>query len=85
MPFLLQIWMFAAPVVYSVQSVPIRYRKLYLLDPVAGLIENFRRVVVFGQAPDAATLAMSGAITIVGLAFAYAYFKLREAAMADFI
>lgn len=85
MPFLLQIWMFAAPVVYSVQSVPIRYRKLYLLDPVAGLIENFRRVVVFGQTPDAAMVAMSGVITLVGLAFAYAYFKLREAAMADFI
>jgi lipopolysaccharide transport system permease protein len=85
MPFVMQIWMFAAPVVYSVQSVPARFRKLYLLDPVAGLIENFRRVVIYGAAPDAATLATSAAITIVALVLAYAYFKSSEAVMADII
>jgi len=85
MPFFLQIWMFAVPVVYSVQSVPVRFRKLYLLDPVAGLIENFRRVVVFGEAPDIAALALALAMTIVGLAIAYGYFKSTEAVMADLI
>jgi lipopolysaccharide transport system permease protein len=85
MPFILQVWMLAAPVVYSVQSVPVQFRKWYLLDPVAGLIENFRRVVVFGEAPDAASLALAGAITIAGLAIAYAYFKSCEAVMADVI
>jgi lipopolysaccharide transport system permease protein len=85
MPFLLQVWMFAVPVVYSVQSVPVRFRKFYLLDPVAGLIEGFRRVVVFGEAPDAATLALSGLATLAGLAIAYAYFKSSESVMADVI
>lgn len=85
MPFVLQIWMFATPVVYSLQSVPVRYRRLYLLDPIAGLIENFRRVLIRGEGPDPATLAISAAMTIFGLTVAYAYFKSSEAVMADLI
>jgi lipopolysaccharide transport system permease protein len=85
MPILLQVWMFTLPVVYSLESVPIRFRKLYLLDPIAGLIENFRRAVIRGAAPDLANLALSGVTTTVCLALAYAYFKSCEATMADII
>jgi lipopolysaccharide transport system permease protein len=85
MPILLQVWMFTLPVVYSLQSVPVRFRRLYLLDPIAGLIESFRMVVIHGVAPDFATLLTSGAITVVCLALAYAYFKSSEATMADII
>jgi lipopolysaccharide transport system permease protein len=85
MPFLLQVWMFTVPVVYSLQSVPLRFRALYLLDPVAGLIDGFRLVVIHGTAPDFRTLALSGAVTIVSLPLAYAFFKSSEATMADLI
>ena len=84
MPLVMQVWMFATPVVYSLQSVPSRYRRLYLLDPAAGLIENFRRVLIFGEPPDA-SLAVSAATTIAALAIAYAYFKSSDAKMADVI
>jgi lipopolysaccharide transport system permease protein len=85
MPFVLQVWMFTVPVVYSLQSVPVRFRKLYLLDPVAGLIEDFRMVVLHGTAPNAANLMASAAITILCCGLAYAYFKSAEATMADVI
>jgi lipopolysaccharide transport system permease protein len=85
MPFLLQIWMFTVPVVYSLQSVPASFRSWYLLDPVAGLIESFRRLVIHGTAPDVANLVFCGAATVVVLAFAYAFFKSSEATMADII
>ena len=85
MPFVLQVWMFTVPVVYSLQSVPVRFRRLYLLDPAAGLIDNFRIVVLGGAAPNAASLLTSAAITILCLGFAYAYFKSSEATMADVI
>jgi lipopolysaccharide transport system permease protein len=85
MPLLLQVWMFSIPVVYSLQSVPVRFRKLYLLDPVAGLVENFRTVLVQGAGPDVSGLARSAAIAFVCLAIAYAYFKSSEATMADVI
>jgi lipopolysaccharide transport system permease protein len=85
MPILLQVWMFTLPVVYSLHSVPARYRKLYLLDPIAGLIENFRTVAVRGGAPDLANLSLSAVTTAVCLMLAYAYFKSCEATMADII
>jgi len=85
MPFVLQVWMFTVPVVYSLQSVPPRYRRLYLLDPAAGLIDNFRTVVLGGAAPNAASLVTSGAVTALCLGLAYAYFKSSEATMADVI
>jgi hypothetical protein len=49
------------------------------------LIENFRRAVIFGLAPDATVLAISSGMAIVSLAAAYGYFKTAEAAMADVI
>jgi lipopolysaccharide transport system permease protein len=85
MPLVLQVWMFSIPVVYSLQSVPVRFRKLYLLDPIAGLIENFRTVLLQGGKPDATSLAMSAAIAFACLAIAYTYFKSSEATMADVI
>jgi lipopolysaccharide transport system permease protein len=85
MPFLLQVWMFTVPVVYSLQAVPVRLRGLYLLDPVAGLIDSFRRVVIDGAAPDFRTLAFCGAIVAASLPLAYAFFKSSEATMADVI
>jgi len=85
MPFVLQVWMFATPVVYAVQAVPQRFRFWYLLDPVAGLIDNFRQVIICGKAPDLSELAWSATITTISLVAAYAYFKSSEAVMADLV
>lgn len=85
MPFLLQIWMFTVPVVYSLQSVPVRFRNLYLLDPIASLIESFRKLIIYGTAPDSFSLAISCAETIAVLAFTYVFFKSSEATMADIV
>jgi len=85
MPFLLQIWMFTVPVVYSLQSVPERFRGLYLLDPISGLIEGFRVAVIHGRTPDFKTLVLSAIIVMTSGPLAYAYFKSSEATMADLI
>jgi lipopolysaccharide transport system permease protein len=85
LPLLLQVWMFTIPVVYSLQSVPVRFRKFYLLDPIAGLIENFRTVLLHGRRPDPSSLGLSATIAFACLAIAYAYFKSSEATMADII
>jgi len=85
LPLLLQVWMFTIPVVYSLQSVPVRFRKLYLLDPIAGLIQNFRTVLLRGARPDGTSLALSAAIAFACLVIAYAYFKSSESTMADVI
>ena len=57
--------------------------KLYLLDPFAALIENFRMAVL--HAPSAANLYGIGPITILCFGLAYDSFKSAEATMADLI
>lgn len=85
MPLLLQIWMFASPVVYPLSAVPLRLRGWYALNPLVGVIENFRRVVLQGVAPDFYSLGVSTAFAVVVLPLAYLYFKKVEATMADII
>lgn len=85
MPLLLQLWMFATPVVYPLSAVPQRYRGLYVLNPLVGAIENFRRVVLQGVEPDFHSLWISTLIAAILLPAAYLYFKHVEATMADVI
>jgi lipopolysaccharide transport system permease protein len=85
MPLLLQLWMFGSPVVYSFAQVPHRFRALYVLNPMAGIVENFRRVSIQGIGADLSTLCVSGLVTLIMLPAAYLYFKHREATIADVI
>jgi lipopolysaccharide transport system permease protein len=85
LPLLLQLWLFASPVLYPLDSVPPSVRALYVLNPMAGLIDAFRRAVLHGAAPDTRALAVSVAVAFVALPAAYLYFKRVEATMADVI
>lgn len=85
MPLLLQLWMFATPVVYPLSAVPQRFRSLYALNPLVGVIENFRRVVLQGVEPDFHSLMVSTIVAAILLPLTYLYFKRVEATMADVI
>ena len=85
MPLLLQLWMFASPVVYPLSAVPARLRGFYALNPMVGVIENFRRVMLQGTTPDFYSLGISALVAAVLLPAAYLYFKRVEATMADII
>jgi len=85
MPLLLQLWMFSTPVVYPLSAVPQRYRGWYVLNPLVGAIENFRRVVLQGVEPDYHSLAISAIVAAILLPLTYLYFKRVEATMADVI
>ena len=85
LPLVLQIWMFGCPVVYPLSAVPAQYRGLYVLNPMVGVIENFRRTVLQGLPPDWASLSVACWVTVLLFPLAYGYFKYREATMADVI
>lgn len=85
MPLILQLWMFGTPVVYPLSVVPARWQTLYALNPMAGVIESFRRVIVQGEPPAFAALAVSAIVSAVLLPIAFAYFKHVEATVADVI
>lgn len=84
-PLLLQLWMFATPVIYPLSAVPARVRTFYILNPMVGIIENFRQTLLNGAPPDFSLLGWSALISLILLLAAYLYFKRLEATMADII
>ena len=82
-PMLLQFGIFLSPVLYPVSSIPERYRWLYQLNPVSGLMESYRRVLLMGQAPEFVTLGSTLLVTGTLLAGAYWLFKVLEPYFAD--
>jgi lipopolysaccharide transport system permease protein len=85
MPLLLQIWFFASPVIYPLTAVPASWRRVYTLNPMAGIVDGFRSAVLEGRTPDLAALGSALAIVAVGLPFAYLWFKHVDATMADLV
>jgi lipopolysaccharide transport system permease protein len=89
MPVLVQIWLFATPVFYPLAAVkdalPPPLYTLYTVNPMAGIVEAFRRGVVLNQAPDFGALAMSALVVAVLVPAAFVYFKYIELTMADVV
>jgi lipopolysaccharide transport system permease protein len=84
MPLLLQLWLFASPVVYPLEQVPARFRDYYVLNPMVGIIENFRAALL-GTPIDRHSLTISALVSAILLPLAYLYFKRIEATVADVI
>jgi len=85
MPLILQVWMLASPVVYPLRSVPAGWRQIYLLNPLAGLVENFRRAVIPGLALDWGLFAVSALLSGGAFLLCYAVFKHLDSTLADVI
>ena len=84
LPVALQLWMFASPVLYPLSAVPRSARGWYLLNPMAGFVDAFRRAVL-GQPLDAAALTIAAAITAVLVPIAFVTFKQLDATVADVV
>lgn len=84
-PFLVQFWMFASPVAYPSSLVPQKWRWLYGLNPMAGVIEGFRWSLTGHGDPPGKMLAVSIVVVIVAFAAGLAYFQRMEATVADVV
>ena len=84
LPFLIQFWMFASPVIYPSSQVPGGWRRLIMLNPLTGIIEGFR-VALLGGSFDRAETLTSVVFTFALLAFAFYLFRRIEETFADLI
>ena len=84
-PFLVQLWMFASPVVYPASLVPEKYRLIYALNPMTGVIEGFRSVLLGTVAFPAMMILISAIVSLIMFAFGLLYFKQMERYFADII
>ena len=85
MPLLTQLWMFASPVVYPVSLVPEKWRLLYSLNPMVGVVEGFRWALLSTASPDFGAMALSAIVVLVLLVCGVAYFNRVERTFADVI
>ena len=84
LPSLLQLMLFASPVAYGLDAVPDGWLRLYaFINPLVGIIDGYRRTVLYGEAPQADLMLLStlGAL-VVGVG-GYALFKRLEGGFAD--
>jgi lipopolysaccharide transport system permease protein len=83
MPFMIQLFMFASPVIYSVSSVPERWQWLYGLNPMVGVIEGFRWAITGAGRPPGMVMIPSFVAVCVCLLFGLMFFSRVDGSLAD--
>jgi lipopolysaccharide transport system permease protein len=81
-PFMLQAWMYASPVVYPISMIPQKYRLLAAVNPMVGIIEGFRGVLL-NQPINWPLLGVSGGVSVVVFIFGLYNFRRSERFFAD--
>ena len=85
MTFLVQFWLFATPVAYSSSIVPERWRVLYGINPMVGVVEGFRWALLGKSSPPGAMLLVSSMVVTVLLVGGLYYFRRMEQEFADIV
>ncbi len=81
----LQLWLYLTPVAYPLSVVPERFRPLFLLNPLTGVVEGLRAVLVFGHEPEWPVVAISAALIVTIFLVALILFKKTDKYFADVI
>ncbi len=85
-PFIVQFGLFISPIAFTTANVPERWRTLYALNPMVGIIDGFRWSILGGRAPlDVQTLGISVAVTVSFVLLGVWYFRRMERSFADVI
>ncbi len=84
-PFVVQFWMFASPVVYPVSMLPEKYHLIYAINPMTGVIEGFRSALLGTVAFPTQMLLVSTLVSVILFIIGALYFKRRERYFADVI
>jgi lipopolysaccharide transport system permease protein len=85
-PFIVQLGLFISPIAFQTSSVPQRWRLLYSLNPMAGMIDGFRWAILRGRTPlYPAVVGVSLVVTVVCLVLGIWYFRRTERSFADVI
>ena len=84
-PFLVQFWLFASPVAYPSSLVPAKWRWLYGLNPMAGVIEGFRWALTGHGEPPSILLAASSSAVVLLVLSGLVYYHAVEGKIADVV
>ena len=83
LPLVIQVWMYATPIIYPLSLVPEKFRPYYSLNPMAGIVEAYRKILLHQSAPDWLSLSLAGLVSLVIFIAGLFYFKRVEFKLAD--
>jgi lipopolysaccharide transport system permease protein len=85
-PFLTQFWLFITPIAYAASLVPEKWRWLYSINPMSGVVDGFRWALLGNQqSAPGPMLAVSSAVAVVLLISGFFYFRRMERTFADMV
>jgi lipopolysaccharide transport system permease protein len=84
LPFLIQLWMFASPIIYPSSLVPAKWHWLMSLNPLSGIVEGYR-ASLFSLPFDWRALGVSALLTLLALTYSLFTFKRMERSFADIV
>ena len=85
LPFIIQLWFFASPIIYPTSLMPERWRWVLAINPMTGIIEGFRAALFGRKDFDWPAIALSAAITVGLFVYAALTFKRMEKTFADIV
>lgn len=84
LPLALQVGLFLSPVAYGLAAIPHQVRTVYIfLNPLATVIDGYRRAILYGEAPDWFSVGVSGGCALLVAVLGYLAFEHMEAGVAD--
>jgi lipopolysaccharide transport system permease protein len=84
-PFLIQLWMFASAVIYPFNMLPAKWQRIVMLNPVIGIVENFRVALFAHQSFNWKLLAITAVETMIILTYSAFSFRRMERHFADIV
>jgi lipopolysaccharide transport system permease protein len=85
LPFVSQLWMYATPVAYSLSLIPEKWRALYAINPMVGVVQAFRWALLGQGDSPGVTVAVSTSVVLVIFVSGLYYFRRTERTFADLV
>lgn len=83
--YIMQVWLFLTPVFYSATELEERMYIVYRLNPAVGIIDGFRKVLLFGQSPDASLLLTSFVMACAALVISFPLYRVMSRYFTDVV
>lgn len=83
LPFILQIWMYGSPIIYSINVVPIKWKHVFDLNPIVTIIGLFRHAILGSPLPGGLAIATCIVVSLMFLVSGWVIFSRIEAGIAD--
>ncbi|VAX37162.1 O-antigen export system, permease protein [hydrothermal vent metagenome] len=84
-PFMTSIWMWMTPIVYSSSIVSEKWKFLYAINPLVGVIDGFRWALLGSRTPDWSMMAVSLTVAMLAFVGGLLFFRRTESQIADYV